>query len=419
MYEFKMKFCEMVRGASAYEVAARNGFEGTEAEWVAALEGGAKDAQTAAQQAAAEAQAAAGRAGKAADSAGENADAAAASAEAAALSAAMARSHAVTAETRAADAQQARADAIAAAGDAAAAKQAAQSAAVEAAEAGTKATQAAQSAAAEANRAFQIEQSIKQYESSAAASKTAAARSAADAARSAKAAKQSDWNAAEGEAGHVLNRTHWVEVVSNVELPVNYEWDGSAAVFMEPVDLEVGETYVVNYDGTDYTVTALDAGELSGGATPGVFFGNAALLEGEDTSEPFAVVEVPEEVAAEMGFYGMFISANGEVPFTITGKGKVVHKLDKKYLPDIDYAAEAVFWVTAPGVYGGVSCDATLDEIGEAYKQGKIVMLTNEARTTVAHIEYYSDDYGAVFTVYNSVGISRLKVTQDGYIDSV
>jgi len=33
------RFFSMVRGASAYEVAVRNGFEGTEAEWIASLNG--------------------------------------------------------------------------------------------------------------------------------------------------------------------------------------------------------------------------------------------------------------------------------------------------------------------------------------------------------------------------------------------
>ena len=57
MNHFNAKFSEMVRGASAYEVAVRNGFEGTEQEWLESI-ADAKSAQIAAEEAQRKAEAA-------------------------------------------------------------------------------------------------------------------------------------------------------------------------------------------------------------------------------------------------------------------------------------------------------------------------------------------------------------------------
>lgn len=66
-----------------------------------------------------------------------------------------------------------------------------------------------------------------------------------------------DWNAAEGEEGHILNRPFYTEDSEYVleEIPINGEWDGDTRYdFISPLNLAIGETYIVNWDGVDYTV---------------------------------------------------------------------------------------------------------------------------------------------------------------------
>lgn len=66
-----------------------------------------------------------------------------------------------------------------------------------------------------------------------------------------------NWNAAESEDGHILNRPFFIEDSEYVleEIPINGEWDGDTRYdFISPLNLAIGETYIVNWDGVDYTV---------------------------------------------------------------------------------------------------------------------------------------------------------------------
>ena len=156
-----------------------------------------------------------------------------------------------------------------------------------------------------------------------------------------------DWNAAEGEAGHVRNRTHWAEKGEVTELPLAVEWgrddadgDGVEDVTFgsvtAPVGLMVGSSYTVNCNGTAYEVVGQDLSVISGGEIPGVVLGNLALEgAGEDTGEPFLMMEIPAELSAEMdGVHAMILAEGTVESFTVHGPCEIVHKLDRKYLPD-------------------------------------------------------------------------------------
>lgn len=121
------------------------------------------------------------------------------------------------------------------------------------------------------------------------------------------------------------------------ELPVAGEWtenDGFAVT--APIGLEIGKTYVVNWDGTEYEVVGQDAYATTGGQLPGVFLGDGANLGGANTGEPFMILEVSAEVAAQMGIYGMIGSVDGSlnIPFTIYKDGTEIRKLDERCMPE-------------------------------------------------------------------------------------
>lgn len=136
----------------------------------------------------------------------------------------------------------------------------------------------------------------------------------------------------------------WTEKGEIAELPLVGEWGGEDAdgdgitdsamfVASAPIGLVVDNTYTVKCNGTDYTVNALDLNSLSGGEMPVVFLGNLAGMGGEDTGEPFMVMEIPEELSAEMnGLYGMIQVMGAVESFSIYGQRATHHKIPNKFI---------------------------------------------------------------------------------------
>jgi len=160
-----------------------------------------------------------------------------------------------------------------------------------------------------------------------------------------------DWNQNDpSQPDYVKNRTHY-ESVGLVELPVAGQWnvldetdeDGDGTIdrtyyqfqLSAPIGLEVGKTYTVSWNGTDYICVALDLGELSGGEMPGVHLGNLAPMGGEDTGEPFMIQEASAELAAQIGAFGAIIATDfsGNIPFAIKQEQAVAVPLPTKFLP--------------------------------------------------------------------------------------
>lgn len=140
---------------------------------------------------------------------------------------------------------------------------------------------------------------------------------------------QSDWNANEGEPGHILNRTHWVEEGSIVEIlpETNLTFEDGQAIAIPVGEMVVGETYTIEYNGTEYECTTL-LGE-------GYMFGNFGLMGMEDTGEPFLGIYAPAGMLTETAIV-MFLTVDGatEATVSIYQKQRKYNKLDAKYLPD-------------------------------------------------------------------------------------
>ena len=149
-----------------------------------------------------------------------------------------------------------------------------------------------------------------------------------------------DWNAAEGEPGHVLNRTHWSDGVETVEiLPTctpMYDEDEGYFIIADAPALEVGKNYTVNYNGTEYTCVGLDATPLG---EPGVYVGDLYTATGGQvgtapTGEPFVIASSNAEGVQAMMILDM--TGETEVTLSISETRENIHKLDNKYL-DIDW----------------------------------------------------------------------------------
>ncbi len=97
-----------------------------------------------------------------------------------------------------------------------------------------------------------------------------------------------DWDANEGEMGHVQNRTHWKEYVSKQEIlveetSVSFPSNMTSMYGIGTDNVSAGKTYIVHWNGTIYRCTAFYASQST-------FLGNGFLAgSGDDTGEPFCM----------------------------------------------------------------------------------------------------------------------------------
>jgi hypothetical protein len=180
----------------------------------------------------------------------------------------------------------------------------------------------------------------------AAASEQAAAASAEEAKKAAENAGGgmggADWNAAEGEPGHVLNRTHWVEGGMVEILPeCVFSVDTGMEILNTPLGLMADEHYIAKLNGVEYSFVPSLVEE---DGIQGVAFN----LDGSHPEIPFILFQYPPEVAAQDGVCWVFEPSPDsgiELPFTlsITHVNETIHKLPGKFLPDgVPYVEEGI-----------------------------------------------------------------------------
>lgn len=144
---------------------------------------------------------------------------------------------------------------------------------------------------------------------------------------------QADWNASEGEPGHVLNRTHYVEaVVNDVEwlAEQTFMFANTGGKNLCSTDNPIGESivagvkYTVVFDGEHYECVAHSTGQN---------IGNMSLTNAsaEDTGEPFRIATINAGAKLQM-----FATTPGEHTISIykVSEETVVHKLPVKFLPE-------------------------------------------------------------------------------------
>lgn len=138
-----------------------------------------------------------------------------------------------------------------------------------------------------------------------------------------------DWNAAEGEPGHVLNRTHWVELTPVGGLPeTTVDTSEGQGIINTQADVPVGGIYTVTYNGVAYECEAQDTGGMA-------LLGDGTTMGLLSNGEPFLLMVLSAEEAAESGMSGVVMPLDGSTSATIKVEGykKTVHKIDDEFLP--------------------------------------------------------------------------------------
>lgn len=198
-----------------------------------------------------------------------------------------------------------------------------------------------------------------------------------------------DWNI-------MKNKPFYSEIGEVVILPettAEFDPDSSEYYLMDMVNVVVGNTYTVVWNGVEYPCTAASC-DLDG--VPVTLLGNIGAADGEGsmTEEPFLLTVLPAEIAAEEGLYGSFCVFDGSTSATISiyTEGEIVKTIDPKYLPEalqfgVDYATEQV----APAeVYDFVpeGTEGVYKTNGGVYYIGELLAGDNEVSIEIDGVKY-------------------------------
>lgn len=173
-----------------------------------------------------------------------------------------------------------------------------------------------------------------------------------------------DWNAAEGEAGHVLNRTHWsgLEFVEyKREETLTFPADGDNGILDGSYryrEIDYDAKFRVTWDGVPY--------ELYGAKTDSALnLGNEAVRGGSpDTGEPFFI-----QINKEMGMAFIYTAnkkdgVEATHTYRLEMEKMVWHKLDSNYLPD-NVINEIPDWKAEDGEVGYIRNRSHWVEFGD------------------------------------------------------
>ena len=103
-----------------------------------------------------------------------------------------------------------------------------------------------------------------------------------------------------------------------------YHYNGRSVL-----NLTVGNTYTVSYNGTEYECEC-KIGEYYG---RGCYLGNGEFVEGESSSEPFTVF-VPDEPNKNRKYNVITKERFQAVELSINGENEYIRKMDERLLPD-------------------------------------------------------------------------------------
>ena len=175
---------------------------------------------------------------------------------------------------------------------------------------------------------------------------------------------QADWSVTDSaDPAFIKNKPFYISVEFGEIVPAQsvtfVAQSGMNIASYPPIgtELKAGETYIVTWDGTDYSC-------IASGYSNSVYIGNMSIMGGMDegdTGEPFLIAMSSSQsmtVATEAGTHTVGIS----------GKTEVVHPIDGKYLP--------TFVVDATNLPAGTQEWGVLyNELNKAWNSGARILL--------------------------------------------
>lgn len=169
--------------------------------------------------------------------------------------------------------------------------------------------------------------------------------------------KPTKWKATEFQP-----RTHWSEVVKSDIVPETTftpTYDASLGCTMANIPafaLELGKTYTVIFDGTEYTLTPFTGVSVF----EFIAVGNTVFAGGENNGVPFAVA------ATSVGYFLVLCMDANEHTVRVIGDKTIHYKIPEEYLSKSDFKVELGYSAT-----GGKSLLTPWEDIIDAAKKGK------------------------------------------------
>lgn len=222
---------------------------------------------------------------------------------------------------------------------------------------------------------------------------------------------QSDWNAAEGEPGHVLNRPFYSDIVNGVALPETiptYDEGMEAHVLANPLSLIVGEKYTVNWNGVEYTTNCVEVDQ--GDGTLMNCIGNVGAMMGTgDTGEPFVIINCPKEVVAVTGFGAIVSSLDGatDITISITGPVETVHPLPIRYVDMVYPMTVTLDEVFSSGDSLRIEREENYNDFAELLWNGgkiRLVLEHNGAIVVAFSTKFFYDDESHLNVAFPHIG---------------
>ena len=207
-----------------------------------------------------------------------------------------------------------------------------------------------------------------------------------------------DWNANEGEPGHILNKPFGDKTVVTVfpETTIPFNEDASGWVTNVPVTIPPeGTECTVTINGTAHEA-ALKMLSLEGLSAP--VLGNASVLGGEDTGETFFIMMVPPEKSEMAGGMTMqMVLFDGSTDAaTVSIEAVSVKKIAYEFMPDGYPRIETSSGVILPET--AIIRTGLMDGASEPLKGDIVVGKTYTVN--ISGTEYQTEAKNAYFAVH-------------------
>lgn len=112
--------------------------------------------------------------------------------------------------------------------------------------------------------------------------------------------------------------------------------ENGVAGLTDALSLVEGQTYTVNWNGTEYECVCAKVESEADDMQLGVGLGNIGVMTGgDDTGEPFAIIDILPELAVTIGFSTQVLALDGSttVTLSITGSTTINTPIAQKFLP--------------------------------------------------------------------------------------
>lgn len=205
----------------------------------------------------------------------------------------------------------------------------------------------------------------------------------------------------------------WEEVYSSSDLAFN-EDEGFFSITENVPSLTVGQSYKVNWNGTEYTSTYIDMSTSIADSTVYALGNVGAIGAGSDTGEPFCILFAFGDMMAYP------FDSSTVLNLTISGQEVIYHRIDKEFLPirivlSLDSSTGTISSNVTPEVaLEMLKNDLTTDVFFVNYSDDALKLASHCLYTTYNTENDYVYMYFSNVVTDNGVTLTNVRVKCDG-----